>query len=580
MSAGLPNACRSTTIAFDPTDPTVMYAAASNGTNTTADNGLYKTTNGGQTWTRLGPELPITAVAVSPTNPLLIYTGGTGLRKSTDGGSTWTNLSPGTIGPVSAVVFHPTAPGTVFVGCEGNGNTQGVWKTTDGGTTWTKPLVFYGYTTILFHPTDPSIVYASGGTVHKSTDGGDHWSCRQHGPVGLLPRPGDRPEYSDDPLRCRHERRPLQDDQRRGQLGAQPWSKACPVGGGESHVARLCGSDDGGSVQVHRFRRHLEQHRPGCRQDPGAGRRPAESRYPLRGGRHVAHAEEHRRRSLLDRGEQQPAVLGVLQGRSDRGRGAQRPCRRLCRAARGLLQEHRWREFLGADGHRDACSGLAAAARRRRRSDYAEHGVRRRERQDLPQHRQRGQLHAGLHLSGIVDDQHHDCAERLPGALRRFGERLPDQVDEWRNELVDRRDAHRERGGHTPDRPEHGVCRRDRVATATAGCSRATDGFGGQAEGNPQLHRLAGDQPARLPAASPPWRSSRRSPPRCTRARTGGLSQFRQRSDLAPVRPGHSVGRRPGSSTRQPPAGCTPAPNTAACSSATGRARESRLPRA
>jgi photosystem II stability/assembly factor-like uncharacterized protein len=180
MSTGLPG-MPINDIAFDPVDRTIMYAAASNGTNTTPNNGLYKTTNGGRTWTRLGPELPITAVAVSPTDPLLIYTGGAGVRKSTDGGGTWTDIWPGTIGPVSAVVFHPTVPDIVFVGCEGNSGTQGVWKTSNGGVAWTKPLAFYGYATILFHPTDPSVMYAAGGQVQKSTDGGDHWGAANTG---------------------------------------------------------------------------------------------------------------------------------------------------------------------------------------------------------------------------------------------------------------------------------------------------------------------------------------------------------------------------------------------------------------
>jgi photosystem II stability/assembly factor-like uncharacterized protein len=190
MSAGLPVTAGSQTlpindIAFDPIDPAIMYAVASEGTTyTRAGNGLYKTTNGGRGWTRVGPELPLVAVAVSPTNPLLIYTGGTGLRKSTDGGGTWTNISLGSVSTVNRVLFHPTAPGTVFVGVQGSYEAQGVWKTTDGGTTWTRPLGLYGYATIVFHPTDPSMMYAVGGQFHRSTDGGDNWSPANAGLPG------------------------------------------------------------------------------------------------------------------------------------------------------------------------------------------------------------------------------------------------------------------------------------------------------------------------------------------------------------------------------------------------------------
>jgi photosystem II stability/assembly factor-like uncharacterized protein len=80
MSTGLPRMLISD-LAFDPTDATIMYAVAGESSSTRPGNGLYKTTNGGQTWALLGPELPLNAVAVSPTNPLLMYTGGGGVAQ-------------------------------------------------------------------------------------------------------------------------------------------------------------------------------------------------------------------------------------------------------------------------------------------------------------------------------------------------------------------------------------------------------------------------------------------------------------------------------------------------------------------
>ncbi len=209
-------------LAFDPTDPTIMYAVAGESSYTRTGNGLYKTTNGGRTWGRLGPEIPLDTVAVCPTDPLLIYTGGAGLRKSTDGGSTWTEIFPGA---VRTVVFHPTTPNTIFVGCggacDGTANNQGIRKSTNGGATWTNALFGYGYASILFHPTDPSIMYASGGQVYASTDGGDHWTAASTGLSVYFPGTGHRSEYADNALRRRRVRRPLQDDGQRGPLGGQ-----------------------------------------------------------------------------------------------------------------------------------------------------------------------------------------------------------------------------------------------------------------------------------------------------------------------------------------------------------------------
>ena len=126
---------------------------------------------------------------------------------------------------------------------------------------------------------------------------------------------------------------------------------------------------------------------------------------------------------------------------------------------RGLLQEHGWRQFLDENGHRDACPELASPARHRRRSDHAEHGLRGRKRQDLSQ-RTAGPTSRRSSPIRAVGNQHHDCAERLPGCVRRFGEQLRLQVSKRRDELDGPADGHRERGCHTPDRPQHGLCRR------------------------------------------------------------------------------------------------------------------------
>jgi photosystem II stability/assembly factor-like uncharacterized protein len=147
-------------LAAHPTDPNTFYVASAGG-------GVWKTTNGGSSFTPLTDFQPNTAtgaVAVAPSDGQIVWVGtgeanysldsryGSGLLKSTDGGLNWL-VVPGPSNAfvrraVSRIVIHPTDPNVVYVavasGSGGVGGGYGVWRTGDGGTTWTNTFALPG----------------------------------------------------------------------------------------------------------------------------------------------------------------------------------------------------------------------------------------------------------------------------------------------------------------------------------------------------------------------------------------------------------------------------------------------------
>jgi photosystem II stability/assembly factor-like uncharacterized protein len=97
---------------------------------------VFKSTDGGTTWSAVNSGLTNTAVfalAIDPTTPNTLYagTGGGGVFKSTNGGATWVATGTGPTN-VRALAINPTTPTTLYAGTNGGG----VFKSTDGGTTW------------------------------------------------------------------------------------------------------------------------------------------------------------------------------------------------------------------------------------------------------------------------------------------------------------------------------------------------------------------------------------------------------------------------------------------------------------
>jgi photosystem II stability/assembly factor-like uncharacterized protein len=137
-------------------------------------NAVYRTTDGGRTWSGSGTSLRAGAVftfGVDPTTSI-VYAGADAVYKSTDNGATWSATSAGL--PRLRVYAIAVAPdGTVYVG-----NDLGIYRSSDGGATWVDLHVGVGAIALVVDPASGS-VYAAPSTllgVLKSTDGGRTWN--------------------------------------------------------------------------------------------------------------------------------------------------------------------------------------------------------------------------------------------------------------------------------------------------------------------------------------------------------------------------------------------------------------------
>lgn len=184
LTTGLPtDNVRRILIAISRSSPTTLYAAIVN--SSSGLRGMYKSTNGGDSWTQLTatPNFPSPQgwydcfVGVDPTNPNIVYAGGVfpdyavaGVIKSTNGGTSWTDITRGPSGgqlhpDQHCIAFGPT--GTIWIGNDG-----GVWSSTNGGNSWTNRNATLTVTqnyNIALHPTDPNKLL--GGTQDNGTVG-------------------------------------------------------------------------------------------------------------------------------------------------------------------------------------------------------------------------------------------------------------------------------------------------------------------------------------------------------------------------------------------------------------------------
>jgi uncharacterized protein (TIGR03437 family) len=227
---------RVSALAFDP-----RYNGTSNQTIYLggAQGGLWKSSDNGAHWEPIGDSLPslaVGAIAIDPVDPQVIYLGtgegtraadsyyGAGLFKTTDGGATWTHIP----GPVSstapqipafinatfmAIVVDPTTPATLYAATNvgstsgatgGSGvvmiGNRGIWKSTDAGITWRNLAPFRDVdpsdvldrsgTSVLIDPRNQARVYAGilNLGVYLSESGGEPGTWRKL--AGGLPSPG------------------------------------------------------------------------------------------------------------------------------------------------------------------------------------------------------------------------------------------------------------------------------------------------------------------------------------------------------------------------------------------------------
>lgn len=187
-------------------EPRIFYVA-------TASGGLWRTDNGGMTFRVVFDKentVSLGAAAVDQNNPDVVYAGtgegnsrnstawGDGVYKTTDGGRTWTNIGLKDTHHISRIRIHPKDPNTVFVGALGRlwgpNPERGLYKTTDGGKTWRQVIKVddrTGVIDVAIDPSNPNNMlaatyermryawnYVSGGkgsAIWKSTDGGNTW---------------------------------------------------------------------------------------------------------------------------------------------------------------------------------------------------------------------------------------------------------------------------------------------------------------------------------------------------------------------------------------------------------------------
>lgn len=195
-------------LAISPTNDNVIYVGAASG-------GIFKTQNGGESWTPIFDEassLSIGDITLAPSNEQTIYVGtgepnagggslaydGRGVYTSKDAGANWENIGLENVGSIGKVSIHPSNENVVFVAAMGhlfgNNKERGVYRTKNGGADWEQVLFVSdstGAIDLAIHPQNPNLIYAAmwerirrvnyrqyhGATsgIYRSMDGGDTW---------------------------------------------------------------------------------------------------------------------------------------------------------------------------------------------------------------------------------------------------------------------------------------------------------------------------------------------------------------------------------------------------------------------
>lgn len=199
-------------VAVDPNNPNVILEGGAAG-------GIFKSTDGGSSWTAVFDDqayLAIGDIVYQPGSSQILYAGtgdpniggypfiGNGIYKSTDGGDTWTHLGLDSTRTTARIVIDPTNPNKIYVATMGlpmqRNQHRGLYKTTDGGATWTQSLFVSnqaGVSDVQMDPNNSQVLYASSwdrirtnqestvygpnAKVWKTTNAGSTWTQLTNG---------------------------------------------------------------------------------------------------------------------------------------------------------------------------------------------------------------------------------------------------------------------------------------------------------------------------------------------------------------------------------------------------------------
>ncbi|MBI3262949.1 MAG: hypothetical protein HYZ58_07340 [Acidobacteria bacterium] len=179
-------------IAIHPTNPNIVYVGtgeANNRQTSSFGDGIYKTTDGGKTFSHMGlrETQSIARIVIDPRNPETVYVASPGhlfgpnpargIYKTLDGGKTWdkvkfidenTGFTDLAMDPTNSSILYAASYQRRRIGCcfNGGGPGSGLWKTTDAGKTWTRltgnglPPATYGRIALDVSRSNPNVVYA------------------------------------------------------------------------------------------------------------------------------------------------------------------------------------------------------------------------------------------------------------------------------------------------------------------------------------------------------------------------------------------------------------------------------------
>ncbi len=190
-------------IIIHPSNPDIVWVAAEGPLwGPGGERGVYKTTDGGQSWQlvlEIDENTGVVDLVADPQNPEVIYAAsyqrrrhtwtlinggpGSGIHKSTDGGTTWTKLTsglPGTDMGRIGLAIAPQSPNTVYAIIEAAKDKGGFFRTQNGGASWDKMSSYVAgspqyYNEIVPDPINPDRVYSMDTFLQVTEDGGKNW---------------------------------------------------------------------------------------------------------------------------------------------------------------------------------------------------------------------------------------------------------------------------------------------------------------------------------------------------------------------------------------------------------------------